>query len=93
MRTKKIKIFLLLILFAIVSFLFIPTKGTCQVIKTTPTEILQNPGKYDGRTVQVKGTVVSLNFRTSKKGNAYTTFKLKDSQNQTCQFLVLGLYP
>jgi DNA polymerase III alpha subunit (gram-positive type) len=57
--------------------------ATGQGIKTTPTEILQSSDKYDGKMVQVEGKVVSPNFRTSKKGNAYTTFKVTDSQKNT----------
>jgi hypothetical protein len=90
MRTNKTKICSLLITFAIIYLAFIPTTATAQAIKTTPTEILQSSDKYDGKMVQVEGKVVSPNFRTSKKGNAYTTFKLADSQKNTLSVFSFG---
>jgi RecG-like helicase len=90
MRTNKTKICSLLFTFAIIYFLFIPITAPGQAIKTTPTEILQNLDKYDGKMVQVEGKVISPNFRTSKKGNAYTTFKLTDSQKDTLSVFSFG---
>jgi hypothetical protein len=90
MRIKKIQICSLLFTFAIIYLLFIPTTGHGQAIKTTPTEILQSPDKYDGKMVQVEGKVIAPNFRTSKKGNAYTTFKLNDSQKNTLSVFSFG---
>ena len=76
--------------FAIIYLLFIPTTAPGQAIKTTTTEILQSADKYDGKMVQVEGKVISPNFRTSKKGNAYTTFKVTDSQNNTLSVFSFG---
>jgi hypothetical protein len=90
MRTNKIKKCSLLFTFAIIYLLFIPTTAPGQAIKTTLAEILQNPDKYDGKMVQVEGKVVSLNFRSSKKGNAYTTLKLTDLQKNTLSVFSFG---
>lgn len=90
MGTNKTKICSLLMTFAIICLLFIPTTAPGQAIKTTPTEILQSADKYDGKMVQVEGKVVLANFRTSKKGNAYTTFKVTDSQNNTLSVFSFG---
>jgi len=90
MRIHKTKICSLLIVFSITYLLFIPTTAPGQAIKTTPTEILQSADKYDGKMVQVEGKVVSPNFKTSKKGNAYTTFKVTDSQNSTLSVFSFG---
>jgi RecG-like helicase len=90
MKTNKTKICSLLMAFAIIYLLFIPTRATGQAIKTTPTEILQSADKYDGKMVQVEGKVVSPNFKTSKKGNAYTTFKVTDSQKNTLSVFSFG---
>jgi hypothetical protein len=38
--------------------------------------IVANPAKYDGKTVDVRGTVSGLREKTSAKDNAYDTFKL-----------------
>lgn len=38
--------------------------------------ILKNPSAYDGRVVEVRGTVSQLRERTSHRGNDYDTFKL-----------------
>jgi len=90
MRTNKTKIFSLLITLIAIYLLSIPTGAPGQAIKTTPAEILQSADKYDGKMVQVEGQVVSPNFRTSKRGNAYTTFKVTDSQKSTLSVFSFG---
>ena len=90
MRTNKTQICSLLIVFIGICLLSIAATATGQAIKTTPTEILQSADKYDGKIVQVEGKVVSTNFRTSKRGNAYTTFKVTDSQKGTLSVFSFG---
>jgi DNA polymerase III alpha subunit len=46
--------------------------------EATAQAIIANPALYDGQTVTVHGTVTELRERTSRRGNAYTTFKLQD---------------
>ncbi len=41
--------------------------------------ILSNPSAYDGKTVNVTGTVSKLAEKTSAKGNAYDTFSMCSS--------------
>jgi len=90
MRINKTKICSSLIAFIAIYLLFISTTANGQAIKTTPSEILQSPDKYDGKMLQVEGKVVAPNFRTSKKGNAYTTFKVTDSQKNTLSVFSFG---
>ena len=90
MRTDRSKICSLLSVFIGIYLLSIAGTATGQAIKATPAEILQSPDKYDGKMVQVEGKVVSPNFRISKKGNAYTTFKVTDSQKSTLSVFSFG---
>lgn len=84
MRANKIA--LLFTTLAIVCLLLIPSITIAQAIKTTVGDILTNPDKYDGKMVQVEGKVASPNFKTSKRGNPYTTFKLTDAGNTLTVF-------
>jgi len=79
-----LKLFRIPIIFLI---LFLPSIALTQALKTTITDILTNPDKYDGKMVQVEGKVVSPQFKTSKKGNPYTSFKLKDESGNTLSVL------
>ena len=58
--------------------LIITSAANAQAIKTTVGEILSNPDQYDGKMVQVEAKVFLPHFKSSKKGNAYTTFKLEN---------------
>jgi DNA/RNA endonuclease YhcR with UshA esterase domain len=44
----------------------------------TISEILSNPDKYHLKTVLVKGEVLDVKHKVSKKGNPYTVFALSD---------------
>ncbi|MCC6025502.1 MAG: hypothetical protein LM575_00850 [Caldimicrobium sp.] len=44
----------------------------------TISEILSNPDKYHLKTVVVKGEVLDVKHKVSKKGNPYTVFALSD---------------
>lgn len=93
MKTNKGTICSLLFMFAMLCLLFIPAIVKGQAIKSTPTEILQSPDKYDGKMVQVEGRVMRPNFKTSRKGNAYTTFKVADWQNNALSVFSFGTLP
>jgi len=41
-------------------------------------ELLQDPSRFDGRTVVLHGTVIRLQPHTSRKGDRYYTFILSD---------------
>jgi hypothetical protein len=50
------------------------------VLAATITQILGNHSAYDGKHVDVSGTVEHLEQKTSHKGNLYVTFSLCSSQ-------------
>ncbi|MGO9175167.1 MAG: hypothetical protein ACLQED_03345 [Desulfobaccales bacterium] len=76
MRTLKFKIFLG-VTFSLLCLLVITSAANAQAIKATVGDILSNPDQYDGKMVQVEAKVLAPQFKTSKKGNAFTTFKLE----------------
>ena len=49
-----------------------------QGVKTSPGEILSNPDRFDHQTVTEVGTVMNLQERVSKAGNAHYTLDLSD---------------
>jgi hypothetical protein len=73
MKTPKFRVFLA-ITFSILCLLIITSTANAQAIKTTVGDILTNPDQYDGKMVQVEAKVMAPLFRTSKKGNDFTTF-------------------
>lgn len=79
MKNKGILIFSCLIFLSIYAI-------CCAQVKTTVSDILANSDKYDGKMVQVDGKAFSVKFKTSKKGNPYTTFKLTDGKNYLTVF-------
>ncbi len=76
MRITKFKVFLG-VTFSILCLLIIISTANAQAIKATVGDILSNPDQYDGKMVQVEAKVLAPQFKTSKKGNAFTTFKLE----------------
>jgi hypothetical protein len=85
---------ILSIILTLICMCFIPKIVDAQATKTSVSEILSNPDKYDGKMVHVEGRVQSLKFNTSKKGNPYTTFMVVDSSNNALNvFLLLGRSP
>ncbi len=77
MRVSKIRAILAVTL-SILCLLIITSAANAQAIKTTVGDIISNPDKYDGKMVQVEAKVFLPHFKSSKKGNAYTTFKLEN---------------
>jgi hypothetical protein len=51
--------------------------GACG-LDTTASKILEDPDKFDGKTVTITGTVVQLRTTVSRKGNPYYTYDLHD---------------
>ena len=88
MRISKFKVFLG-VTFSILCLLIITSAANAQAIKTTVGDILSNPDQFDGKMVQVEAKVLAPKFKTSKKGNAYTTFKL-DSDGKTLSGFSFG---
>lgn len=55
-------------------------------IKTSVAAILKEPDKFHRKLVQVEGEVDDLKKKTSRVGNAYTTFKLDSEGKQLSVF-------
>ncbi len=47
--------------------------------KVSVAALLQNPERYDGKTVIVEGQITSYQEKFSRRGNPYTTFRLEDN--------------
>jgi hypothetical protein len=47
---------------------------------TTPSELKENPDRYDGKVVTVSGTVYRYREGVSRHDNPYTTFSLADQK-------------
>jgi hypothetical protein len=81
---------ILSIILTIICICFIPKIADAQAIKTSVSEILSNPDKYDGKVVHVEGRIQSLKFNTSKKGKPYTTFAVVDPSNNSLNVFSSG---
>jgi cytochrome c-type biogenesis protein CcmE len=91
MKMNKVTICFLLFTYTLLCLLFIPGIVKGQPIKTTPTEILQNPANYDGKMVQFEGVVTTnSNFTANEQGFGYTHFKVTDLQNSTLPVSIYG---
>lgn len=79
--------------FLAVLSLFIYSFGTLAVAEQTPApkespvlevqikDVVTNPGEYNGKKVALEGKVAKVDYRNSAKGELFTIFKLKDSEN------------
>jgi len=83
---KKFKSYLLILLLTTVLTFFVFTEAQALTIS----EIINHPDKYHLSTVQVKGKIVDLKFKTSKRGNEYTIMVYQMEQ-ETLQYLPLEL--
>jgi hypothetical protein len=81
---------ILSVVLTLICICFTPKIVDAQAIKTSVSEILSNPDKYDGKKVQVEGRIQSLKFNTSKKGDPYTTFMVVDSSNNALNVFTFG---
>jgi hypothetical protein len=45
--------------------------------KISVADIIQNPERYDGKTIIVEGKIISYRERFSRRGNPYTTFSVR----------------
>ena len=91
MRHKGILRIVLPILF-IFSFL-LQFQFTLAAEKVPLQDILSNPDKYDGQGVSVQGKASKINPRTSKKGNDYMTFTLRDELGKGMNIFSFGHPP
>jgi len=90
MKSVKSSKLILAVLLVLVCFFFVPKIVYAQAIKTSVSDILSNQDKYDGKMVKVEGKIGSIRFKTSKKGNAYTTLLIKDSSNAVLNIFSFG---
>jgi hypothetical protein len=61
-------------------------KAEEQPIRTTIAAIQKDPDRFHKKLVQVEGKVNDYNEKTSKAGNAYTTFKLTQDDQKISVF-------
>jgi hypothetical protein len=53
-------------------------------------ELTANPAKFDGQTVTLRGTAMAVKAITSRKGNDYTTFQVKDASGAAVRVFSWG---
>ena len=88
MRRKRILRTVLPILF--IFSLLLQLQFTLAAEKVSLQEILSNPDKYDGQEVSVQGKASKIKPRTSKKGNDYMTFTLRDESGKGMSIFTFG---
>ncbi len=54
--------------------------------KVSVEALLQNPERYDGKTVIVEGEITSYQEKLSRRDNPYTTFRLEDNGSSVAVF-------
>ena len=91
MITARRNLVILSVILTLICICFIPKIVDAQATKTSVSEILSNPDKYDGKMVHVEGRIQSLKFNTSKKGNPYTTFMVVDPSNNSLNVFASGM--
>jgi DNA polymerase III alpha subunit len=79
----------LFLLLFLLSF-FLQAHNTLAGEKITIKKVLSNPDKYDGQEVTIQGKATKVKLRTSKKGNDYTTFTLKDESGKGMNIYTKG---
>lgn len=65
------------------ALLLLPTLATVtlaqeEAARTSPSELLGNPGLFDGKPITISGTVLNLRAGGSAVGKGYYTFDLSD---------------
>lgn len=70
-------------IFLTLSILILPSSISIACENTTVSAIVADSHKFDGKVVCVEGSVSRLKFKTSKKGNAYTTFSVNDDNGKS----------
>lgn len=63
-----------------VALVVVIASSAAWALKASPTEILADPDRFDGKFVTLTGKVTKLKPRTSQKGNPYYTFDLHDGR-------------
>jgi hypothetical protein len=58
-----------------------PAPKESPVLEVQIKDVVSNPGDYNGKKVSLEGKVAKVDYRKSSKGEPFTVFKLKDSEN------------
>ena len=58
-----------------------PAPKESPVLEVQIKDVVSNPGEYNGKKVSLEGKVAKVDYRKSSKGEPFTIFKLKDSEN------------
>jgi hypothetical protein len=58
-----------------------PAAKDSPVLEVRIKDVVSNPGEYNGKKVSLEGKVAKVDYRHSSKGEPFTIFKLKDSEN------------
>ena len=58
-----------------------PVPKESPVLEVQIKDVVSNPGEYNGKKVALEGKVAKVDYRNSTKGEPFTIFKLKDSEN------------
>lgn len=58
-----------------------PAPKESPVLEVQIKDVVTNPGEYNGKKVALEGKVAKVDYRKSTKGEPFTIFKLKDSEN------------
>jgi hypothetical protein len=53
-------------------------------------DLTANPAKFDGKTVALQGIATAVKATSSKKGNDYTTFQVKDAGGRSVKVFSWG---
>jgi RecG-like helicase len=56
-------------------------------VKTTVAELVKSPEKFDGKEIIVSGKVKAHHQKQSRRGNAYTVFKLVDGKKEISVYM------
>jgi hypothetical protein len=51
------------------------------VLEVRIKDVVSNPGEYNGKKVSLEGKVAKVDYRKSAKGELFTVFRLRDSEN------------
>jgi hypothetical protein len=70
MRLGRASLVVMLILLAVVR--------PAGALDASPSAILTNPDRFDGKGVTIRGTITNLRETVSRRGNPYYTFDLSD---------------
>src|SRR3990167_10890482 len=58
-----------------------PVPKESPVLEVQIKDVVSNPGEYNGKKVALESKVAKVDYRNSTKGEPFTVFKLKDSEN------------